>query len=32
MAKYQTDYNLTEDETQMIVDYLNALTGDIPEK
>ena len=32
MAKYQTDYHLTEEETQMIVDYLNALTGDIPEK
>ncbi|MBO5086462.1 MAG: heme-binding domain-containing protein [Paludibacteraceae bacterium] len=32
MAKHQTDYNLTDEETQMIVDYLNALTGDIPEK
>ena len=32
MTEYQTDYNLTEEETEKIVDYLNALTGEIPAK
>lgn len=32
MIEYQTDSYITEKEAQTIVEYLNALTGDIPEK
>ena len=32
MVKYQTDEDVSEEEAQQIVDFLNALTGEIPVK
>jgi cytochrome c peroxidase len=32
MVKYQTDEDVSEEEAEQIVDFLNALTGEIPVK